>query len=227
MGCDAAGLAVGALVACAASIPESIKLQSKRHDTQWLEAARLWGALVGSVSAMKSPILDAVLKEVRRIDYEMARDHQTALAEWHGRPKEEKETPRPGQLRARIMNATAEATQEILRDSPDGVLLEQDELSGLVGRMDKYSGARGAQADRADLLSAYNGGAHIVDRVGRGTVFIPHLSISILGGIQPEPMRKLADGGEDDGYCSGSSVMLRETTQAGTAYGQAVSGTPI
>jgi hypothetical protein len=91
------------------------------------------------------------------------------------------------------------------------VLFAQDELSGLFGRMAKYSGARGPQAERADLLQSYNGGACVVDRVGRGTVFIPHLSISVLGGIQPEPMRKLADGGEDDGLLQRFIVvMLRE-----------------
>ena len=43
MGCDMAGLAVGALVVCAASIPETIKLQPKRFDIEWQEAARTLG----------------------------------------------------------------------------------------------------------------------------------------------------------------------------------------
>ena len=47
MGCDVSGIAVGALAVCAAAIPEDIKLQPKRHDTEWQEAARLWVALVG------------------------------------------------------------------------------------------------------------------------------------------------------------------------------------
>jgi hypothetical protein len=38
MGCDPAGLAVGALVVCAASIPEDIRIQPKRNDTRWLES---------------------------------------------------------------------------------------------------------------------------------------------------------------------------------------------
>ncbi len=119
MGADEAGFAVGALVACAASIPEDIKLQPKRHDTEWQEAARLWGALVGSVSGMKSPMLDAVAKEVRRIDTKMARAYQEALGEWLRLPKEEqKKTPRPKQLRARIMDTTVEASQEILTRQP-------------------------------------------------------------------------------------------------------------
>ena len=200
MGCDMAGLAVGALVVCAASIPETIKLQPKRHDTEWQEAARLWATPVGGVSEMKSPMLNAVTKEVREIDGEMSRAYAKAMSAYYALPKPvQKVTPRPKLLRAKVMSTTVEACENILRDSPNGVLLEQDELSGWFGMMDKYSGARGAAADRAFWLQAYNGGPFTVDRVMRGHVHIPNLSVSILGPIQPELIRKLADGGVDDG----------------------------
>ena len=78
-------------------------------------------------------------------------------------------------------------------------MLDQDELSGWFGSMDKYSGARGAQKDRAFWLQTYNGGSYTVSRITRGNVHIHNLSASIIGGIQPDPIRKLADGGEDDG----------------------------
>ena len=157
-------------------------------------------ALVGDPSTMKTPMMSAAAKPLRRIDNEMARDNQDAMDEWLRLPKEEqKKTPRPKQPRAMMMDTTIEAAQEILKDSPNGVLLDQDELSGLFGSMDKYSGARGAQKDRAFWLQAYNGGSYTVSRITRGNVHIPNLSVSILGGIQPEPIRKLADGGEDDG----------------------------
>ena len=74
MGCDMSGIAVGALAVCAAAIPDSIKLQPKKHDTEWQESARLWVALVGPVSTMKSPMIEAAAKPLRRIDNEMARD---------------------------------------------------------------------------------------------------------------------------------------------------------
>ena len=67
-----------------------------------------------------------------------------------------------------MMDTTIEAAQEILKDSPTGVLLDQDELSGWFGSMDKYTGARGAQKDRAFWLQSYNGGSYTVSRVTRG-----------------------------------------------------------
>ena len=72
-------------------------------------------------------------------------------------------------------------------------------MSGWFGSMDKYSGARGAQKDRAFWLKATTAARTPSDRITRGTVFIEHLSVSILGGIQPEPIRKLAEDSDDDG----------------------------
>jgi hypothetical protein len=65
--------------------------------------------------------------------------------------------------------------------------------------MDKYSNARGAAKGRAFWLEAFNGAPYSVHRVGRGSVFIENLSVSLIGGIQPEPIRKVADDSADDG----------------------------
>ena len=77
--------------------------------------------------------------------------------------------------------------------------LLRDELSGWFGSMDKYAGARGAAKDRAFWLEAFNGSPYSVSRVGRGEIFIDHLGVGILGGIQPELIRKIADESMDDG----------------------------
>ena len=123
-----------------------------------------------------------------------------------------------------IFDTTIESTQEILRDSPNGVLLEDDELIGWFDAMYKYSGARGAQKDRSFWLQAYNGGSKTVDRVTRGSVHIPNLSVSIIGGSQPGPIRKLADAGEDDGLLQRfNPIMLRPAVGGrDEAPGQAV-----
>lgn len=199
MGADPGGLAVAALVTCAAAIDDSIKLRVKRHD-DWLESARLWAALVGSPSTKKSPILSAPTGPLCRIDGEMFREWQRALADWNGLEKEaQRVTPKPLQTRLRIEDATVEAAQMVLEGSPGGALLLQDELSGFFGQMDKYSGGKGANADRAFWLRSFNGGEYAVNRVGRGPALIPNLSLSLLGGIQPEPIRRVAADAHDDG----------------------------
>jgi hypothetical protein len=77
------------------------------------------------------------------------------------------------------------------------VLALQDELSGFFGAMDRYN-SKGAAGDRAFWLRAFNGGEFALNRVGRGAQVIPNLSISLLGGIQPEPIREFAAKSADD-----------------------------
>jgi hypothetical protein len=50
IGADPGGIAMAALTVCAGAIPDAIKFQVKRHDSDWLESPRLWTALVGNPS---------------------------------------------------------------------------------------------------------------------------------------------------------------------------------
>jgi hypothetical protein len=200
MGCDPAGLAIAALVTCAAAIPDAIKLKVKQNSDNWDESARLWAALIGNPSTKKSPILSAATGPLCRLDVEKMRAWQQRVRAWEALPADEKKaTPRPPQERLRIEDATVEAAQQVLEGSHWGVMLLQDELSGLFGAMDKYSGGKGAQADRAFWLRSFNGGEYALNRVARGASLIPNLSVSMLGGIQPEPLRKIAGDATDDG----------------------------
>ena len=112
--------------------------------------------------------------------------------------EERKNVERPKQRRLRLEDTTIEAAQEVLKDSPDGVLCIQDELAGWFGAMDKYAG-RGATKDRGFWLQSFHGGPYALNRIARGAAMIENLSISLLGGIQPEPMRKIAADTIDDG----------------------------
>jgi hypothetical protein len=200
MGADPAGIALACLAVCAAAIPDKIKLQVKRHNVGWMESARIWVVPVGPPSTMKSPIMAVAIRPLRRIDSEMARRYAEERAQYDKLDKEEKaQTEPPKQTRLLLQDTTIEAAQEVLKDSPDGVLCYHDEMSGWFGSMDKYSGARAAAKDRAFWLESYNGGPHSVHRIGRGAISIENLSVSLLGGIQPEPIRKIADESVDDG----------------------------
>jgi len=200
MGSDPAGLAMAALTVCAAAIPDSIRLQVKRYDSTWFESARLWVTLVGMPSSKKSPIMNAALRPLNKIDAELFRSYMAQKDQYDALDaKERKTAEKPVQRRVRISDATVEAAQEVLKDSPDGVLSQQDELSGWFGAMDKYAAGKGAMADRGFWLQAFNGGSYALNRVARGAALIPNLSISILGGIQPDPLRRIVSESVDDG----------------------------
>jgi hypothetical protein len=200
MGADPAGLALAALTVCAGAIPDRIMLQVKKRDQAWREAARLWTALIGPPSTKKSPIMHEAVWPLKRLDAKMFQKYAQEKTKYDSLPAEERRrTESPKQERLRIEDTTIEGAQEVLKDSPEGVLCSQDELSGWFASMDKYSAGRGAGRDRAFWLQAWNGGSYALNRIGRGAALIPNLSISVLGGIQPEPLRQIVEDTVDDG----------------------------
>ncbi len=95
------------------------------------------------------------------------------------------ETEEPKEKRYMTNDATIEKIAEILKDNPDGILYYRDELMGWLRSLDKA----GREADRAFYLEAWNGnGSFSVDRIGRGSLHVPAVCVSVLGGIQPGPL---------------------------------------
>ncbi len=140
------------------------------------------------------------MKPLARIDGLLMSVYMQAKAEYDALPPaERKSAPKPVMKRHVVSDATVESLQEVLRGSTSGVISSQDELSGWFGAMDKYAPGKGAQADRGFWLQAFNGGRYTIDRISRGSSQIPNLSIGLLGGIQPDPIRKIIGDSVDDG----------------------------
>jgi hypothetical protein len=216
IGADPAGLAVSALTVCAAAIPDPIMLRVKRYGG-WLESARLWAAIVGLISMKKTPLMLAAAYPLVKIDTELSCIYAAAKQAWDALPADQRRvTPQPKKVRTRLEDTTIEGAREVLRDSPNGVLCFQDELSGWFGSMDKYSGPRGAANDRAFWLKSYNGGSYVVDRAEKGrSGFIPNLSVSLLGGIHPDTLRKVTADTLDDGLIQRTiPLMLRPASMS-------------
>jgi hypothetical protein len=87
--------------------------------------------------------------------------------------------------RYKTNDTTIEKLGELLRDNPGGLLLLRDELVGLLSSWERY----GREGERAFYLEAWNGNSSFdTDRIGRGSIFIPNLCVSIFGGIQPDKL---------------------------------------
>jgi hypothetical protein len=116
----------------------------------------------------------------------------------------------PTQRRYVTNDTTIEKLAEILAENPDGILYYADELIRFLRGLDRA----GREADRAFYLEAWNGsGSFEVDRIGRGSIFVPALCVSLLGGIQPGPLSKyVIDAMEDtdkaDGLLQRFQVMV-------------------
>jgi putative DNA primase/helicase len=203
-------------------------IQPKANDTGWVVVPNLWGGIVAPPGLMKSPVIQAVTRPLNQIQTEWRDQHEQALQEYE-RAKEEHElryaawrdlykasakkggaaspgrpedAPQAPTLQRLIVNdATFEALHQTMSENPSGVLLIRDELTGLLSRLEQEQYG----SERAFYLQAWNGDiGHVVDRIGRGTIHVPHCCISMLGGIQPGRLRSylvdaLKDGPTNDG----------------------------
>uniref|UniRef100_UPI0035CFD483 DUF3987 domain-containing protein n=1 Tax=Bartonella sp. CM120XJJH TaxID=3243544 RepID=UPI0035CFD483 len=99
-----------------------------------------------------------------------------------------------------VNDVTVEKLGELLKENPRGLLMVRDELSGFLTNLERKE----YQTDRAFYLTAFNGDDQFTyDRIERGTIFIPHVTLSIIGGIQPSHIipiiQAIHHGINDDG----------------------------
>ncbi len=107
-------------------------------------------------------------------------------------------------------DATVEKLALILKENPSGILFLRDELYGWLRSLNKL----GREGDREFYLESWNGyGSYTVDRIGRGTIHIPALCLSLFGGLQPGKLEQyvissMQGGEEDDGLLQRFQVMV-------------------
>jgi hypothetical protein len=191
---------MGALTVSGAAITDLIQIQPKEYEPEWKQSARLWVALGGPVSAIKSAQMDRCTNPYSSIDEEMREEYRRDMDYYETLDDEKKKNvAKPLKKRLCIEDTTPEALQEIMQDNLHGQLMVRDELSGFFGGMDKYSGNRGGSYDRGFWLKAYNGGRYSFDRVKRGSGLIKNCGVSVLGGIQEDTLRTFVNEGIDDG----------------------------
>lgn len=97
----------------------------------------------------------------------------------------------PHARRFRTNDATVQKIGDILAHSPEGILVFRDELVGLLASWEH----EGHEADRAFYLEGWNGlGSFAIDRIGRGSLLVPTLNLSVFGGIQPDLLARYLAG---------------------------------
>lgn len=116
----------------------------------------------------------------------------------------------PSPKRYKIHDATVEKIGELLKANTNGLLLVRDELSGWLSSLDRM----GHETDRAFFLESWNGkGSYDVDRILRGSIHIPALCLSILGGIPPSKIESyvesaISGGAGNDGLLQRFGLMV-------------------
>ena len=97
-----------------------------------------------------------------------------------------------------VGDTTPERIGGLLQDNPKGLLLHRDEMAGWLGSFGRYSSNAGGE--RALWIEAYGGRPYTIDRQKNpDAIIIPHLSVAVLGGLQPDKLG-LVIHGADDGF---------------------------
>jgi hypothetical protein len=96
---------------------------------------------------------------------------------------------------------------ELLIDNPNGLLQFRDELVGWLRRMDQP----GHEGDRAFYLESFNGTTrnYEIDRITRGSLCVPALCVSLLGGIQPGPLETYVYDAVNEGGAGNDGLLQR------------------
>jgi hypothetical protein len=201
LGCDTSAMAMAVLAAFSGALHHGFSLKMLRNG-QWREHPRLWLLLAGSASVKKTHVINEVVRPLQEHE-EGVRKHyeceQRTYEEIKAKNEDTAVQPPPPPPRFVVYDTTVEKLAEILSRSDRGLLVKRDEFSGWLGSMERYGGhSRGAGADRGFWLQAFDGGHYTVDRVNRGERHVENLSVSLIGGIQPEKLIELrgltADG---------------------------------
>lgn len=212
-------------------IGRKLGIYPKQMDN-WIVVPNLWGAVIGRPSLLKSPAIAEVMKPLERLILESMEEHkiqqshfekqnmimdaqQAALKEKLKQAAkkdnsqleemvnsyQESVINKPILKRYKTEDSTVEMLGQILLQNQQGILVHRDELTGWLTSLDRY----GREGDRSFYLESWNGtGSFTVDRIGRGSLHIPALCLSILGGIQPGPIssyvyQATVGGAGDDG----------------------------
>lgn len=111
----------------------------------------------------------------------------------------ESEPKEPKVKRFLCGDTTIEKLGDIAAHNSRGILVVRDELMALINSWYKP----GHENDRQFYLEGWSGNLpHQVDRIKRGSLYIPNLCISVIGGIQPTLLIKHLSrmlNGENDG----------------------------
>jgi Protein of unknown function (DUF3987) len=193
----------------------------------WTEPPLLWVGLVGNPSSGKSPSIDPAMALLTAVEEKIAKGFEEKLAEheaekraakarrqiWEEKVKvaaEKSETPPPlpddcrapevpERPRIRVSDTTIEKLGALAASLPRGLLMVRDELAGWFGNFDRYGGNGG---DRAFFIEAYGGRSYTIDRVKHPVpIKIAHLSVGLLGGVQPDKLHSILEQA-DDGLAS-------------------------
>lgn len=232
MQCPVDFVAAALIAAIGSVLGRKIAIRPKQHD-DWQEVLNLWALIIARPGLLKTPAITQGLSALNHLEslalkkydeelvvYRIAslvaaertshakkkiaaalKDGHEEAARLEAENAVKSEVRPPVRRRYKVNDSTVEKFAELLTENPNGLMLYRDEFIGFLRSLDK----EGREDSRAFFLEAATGtGDFTSDRIGRGTIRVEALTISILGSIQPGPLasylrQAVKSGVGDDG----------------------------
>lgn len=189
-GFDHSGMMVAATTAAASIIDDRYQLEV-RPGSKWVVSARQWAFLCAPPSGGKSPTIRPATDPIKHL-------HSELYSQWkeaNDQLSDDEKAPQPAIYTS---DATVPALSERLKDNHRGILMLNEEFSSWIGAID--SADRGdAAKNRGDWLQLRDGGARQIDRISRGSVFVPNWGASVLAACTPDGIAKQMKNMPEDG----------------------------
>lgn len=193
--------AAAMLTAAGAAIGNKYKAEYKH---KWQASALLYMAIVGPSSSGKSIAIEHSLVPLYKKEIELRKLYKTIKAQYADRMHEykqgniTKEPERPIPTELIVSDATVEAICRIMPRNPHGLLSYTDELAGWLSRMNSYKSG-GVGGDMIFWMEVWSGVFPKVNRANdEEPIFLQRPFISVLGGLTPNFLAKIAAGGRSE-----------------------------
>ncbi len=167
--------------------------------TQFYAKPILYTGIVAESGSAKSPTMKTIISPFKKLQNEADERYKEQLEQyledmkaWKATKKDdrgEEPSPPPPPREYFINDATAEAVSLIQENQPDkGLLMEFDELGGLIKSANAYRGGKGTDAEK--ILSGRDGTGIKVNRASGKRLSNPRSTFSITGGIQRDVLKQ-------------------------------------
>jgi hypothetical protein len=163
----------------------------------WQTPIFLWVCYVAITGYGKSPVHNAEIKPVRKIQAVSSDEYAKATREYEKKVRQckkdnEAEFPeKPLANHKLVSDITTEALTDVFEHDGRGVILDVDELAGFMLSFNQYKHSKGN--DRQKWLQLFNCESWKVDRKA-GSRFIKNTGAAVIGGIQTSILPHIFNG---------------------------------
>lgn len=207
-GIDLSITLVSAVVSAAAAIDDAIQVCAD-SSSNWFAQPRLWAVAIGAPGSGKTPGQREMLAPLRALHSELHHAWRAAVKALAD------DEPKPAQPRVVVNDTTLEALSDVLVDNPRGILVATDEFDAWLGSLDQYRSG-GIGRDRGEWLRLFDGGPHSVERVKRGSLYVPNWAASLISATTPATMRRLSRHLPEDGLIQRFLIVLARRQELAT-----------